>query len=76
MPHLTQPLASHQPVFTYLENQLLSYGGEYPSTLVRGLLKTAPPFASSTTLSQPPRSSYNIYIDNINNTSRPRLAHI
>ncbi len=24
MPHLTQPLASHQPTFTYLENQ---FGG-------------------------------------------------
>jgi hypothetical protein len=44
MPHSTQPLASHQPMFIYLENQLLCSGGEYPSTLVSGLPTTAPPF--------------------------------
>ncbi len=53
MPHLTQPLASHQPTFTYLENELLVLWCEYQSTLVPGLLTTAPPLASSPTLSYP-----------------------
>ncbi len=41
------------PLFTYLENQLLCSWCEYPSTLVPGQLTTAPPFASSPTLSHP-----------------------
>ncbi len=56
---------------------LLSRGGEFPSTLVPGLLTTAPPLAGPFTPSHPThRSSYNVYIDDINNTSRPRLAQI
>ncbi len=56
---------------------LLVASGKYPSTLVPGLLTTASPFTSSPTASHPThRSSYNVYIDDINNcTSRPRLAH-
>ncbi len=54
---------------------LLARGGEFLSTLVPGLLTTAPPLASPFTLSHPThRSSYNVYIDDMNNTSRPRLA--
>ncbi len=53
MPYSIQPLVLCYPVFTYLENQLLARGGEYPSTLVPGLLTTAIPFASSPTLSHP-----------------------
>ncbi len=53
MPHLTQPLAFHQPVFTYLRTNFFALGGEYPSTLVPGLPTTAPPFASPPTLSHP-----------------------
>jgi hypothetical protein len=47
----------------------LARGGEFPSTLVPGLLTTAPPFTSSPTPSHPThRSSYNVYINDINNT--------
>ncbi len=53
MLNLTQPRAPCYPLFTYLENQLLCLWCEYPSTLVPGLLTTAPPFASSPTLSHP-----------------------
>ncbi len=49
----TQPLTHFYPLFTYLENQLFCSWCEYPSTLVPGLLTTAPPFASSLTLSHP-----------------------
>ncbi len=61
--------------FTYLENQLSCLWCEYPSTLVPGLLSTAHPLL----LLPPwhaPRLSYNIYLDDINNTSRPRLTHL
>ncbi len=75
MPHLTQPLASHQPAFTNLENQLLFSWWQIPSTLVPGLLTTATSCKFSHPFT-PHRSRYNIYIDNINNTSRPRLAHL
>jgi hypothetical protein len=53
MPHLTQPLAFHQPTFTYLKNQLVFSWWRIYITLVPGLLTTAPPFASSPTLSHP-----------------------
>ncbi len=49
----TQSLAPFYPLFSYLENQLLCLWCEYPSTLAPGLLTTAPPFASSSTLSHP-----------------------
>ncbi len=52
MPHSTQPLAFHQPVLTWRTN-FFAHGVKYPSTLVTGLPTTAPPFASSTTLSHP-----------------------
>ncbi len=62
------------PVFTWRTSSLVR-SGECPSTLVPGLLTTAPPLASSPTLSHPPhRSSYDVYIDDINNPSRPCLA--
>jgi hypothetical protein len=60
------PLLTVIPCFTYLENQLLCSWCEYPSTLVPGLLTTAPPFARAFT---PHRSSFNIYIDDINNNT-------
>jgi hypothetical protein len=46
--------------------------GKYLSTLVPGLPTTAPPFASPLTFSHP--TGYTIYIDDISNSSRPRLA--
>jgi hypothetical protein len=59
------------------EHSYLARSGEYPSTVVPSLLTTAPPFTSSPTPSHPThRSSYNVYIDDINNTSRPRLAQV
>ncbi len=33
MPHSSQPLAYHYPVFTYSETNFFASGGEYPSTL-------------------------------------------
>jgi hypothetical protein len=65
------PLAPFCPLFTNLENQLLFSWCEYPSTLVPILLTTAPPSASSLTLSHP---TDQVTIDDINNTSRPRRA--
>jgi hypothetical protein len=47
------PCSVFYPLFIYLENQLLLSWCEYPSTLVPGRLTTAPPFASSPTLSHP-----------------------
>jgi hypothetical protein len=49
----TQSLTPFYPLFTYLENQLLCWCYENPSTLVPGLLTTAPPIACSPTFSQP-----------------------
>jgi hypothetical protein len=53
----------------------LARGGEFLSTLVPDLLTTAPPLASPFALSHPThRSHYNVYIDDISNTSLPHLA--
>ncbi len=50
-------------------------GDEYPSNLVSGLPRTVPPLGFyPLTLSQPHSSNYIIYIDDINNLSRPRLG--
>jgi hypothetical protein len=71
----TRPLLPTALCLLTWRTSSLACGGEYPSTLVPGLLTFAPPFASPPTLSHPPyRSSYNVYIDDINNTSRPHLA--
>ncbi len=53
MPHLTQPLAHCYPMFTVLtwRTSFFARSGETPSTLVPGLLTTAPAFASLPTLS-------------------------
>ncbi len=56
------------PLFTYLENQLSWSWREYPSTLFPHLPSTVQPVSHPDT---PHRSSYNIYIDDINNISRP-----
>ncbi len=64
------PLIYVTHFFIYLENQLSCSWHEYPSTLDPGLLTlfTLCHFSHPNT---PQRSSYNIYIDNINNISRP-----
>jgi hypothetical protein len=68
------PLITHY--FTYLENQLSCLWCEYPSILVHPstLAINCPPFAASSHPSTSHRSSYNIYIDDINIISRPRLT--
>jgi hypothetical protein len=47
------PLPLIAPSLLTWRTSLLAHGGEYQSTLVSGLLTTAPPFASSPTLSHP-----------------------
>ncbi len=53
MPHPTQPLAHRTPCLLTWRTSFFACGGEYPFTLVPGLLTTAPPFASLPTLSHP-----------------------
>jgi hypothetical protein len=66
---LTCPLLPATPLLLTWRTSLCARGGELPSTLVPGLLTTAPPFTSSPTPSHPThRSSYKVYIDDINNT--------
>jgi hypothetical protein len=47
------PFLSTNPCLLTWITSFFSRGGEYPSTLVPDLLTTAPPFASSPTLSHP-----------------------
>jgi hypothetical protein len=83
----TQPLASYSLLFLlatpYFCYPLIFYLLGEPAFLlvVRMPIHSCPwfaincpPFAASPT-NTPHRSSYNIYIDNINNISRPRLKH-
>ncbi len=71
----TRPLLPATPCLLTWRTSPLSHGGEFPSTIVPGLLTTTSPLASPFTLShQTHRSSYNVNIDDINNTSHPRLA--
>jgi hypothetical protein len=73
--HPSRPLLPATPCLLTWRTSPLARGGEFLSTLVPGLLTTAPPLASPFTFSHPThRSSYNVYIEDINNTSRPRLA--
>ncbi len=77
MPVQPNPYSLLPRVYLLGEPALFARGGEFPSTLVPGLLTTAPPFTSPPTPSHPThRLSYNVYIDDINNTSRPRLAQL
>jgi hypothetical protein len=76
MPHSTQHLAYHYPVFTYLENQLLCSWWQIP---IHPCLRSANNCPTRCLPSHPfiPHSSgYNIYIDDISNSSRPHLAHV
>ncbi len=60
-------------LLTYLESQLLSRGDECPSTLDSGLPTTVRPLGFYPSQPFTPHSSnYIIYIDDINNLSRPR----
>ncbi len=69
------PLLPAAPSLFTWRTSPLAPGGEFPSTLDPGLLTTAPPLTSFLTPSHPThRSSYNVYIDDINNTSCPCLA--
>jgi hypothetical protein len=51
--HPTPPLDPFVPSLLTRRTSFFSRGGEYLSTLVPGLLTTAPPFASSPTFSHP-----------------------
>jgi hypothetical protein len=76
MPHSTQPLAPYHFVFTYLENQLLSSWWLIPIHSCPWSANKCPTLCWLSHPFTPRRSSYNIYIEHINNTSRPRLAHL
>ncbi len=53
IPHSQNPLPPAIPCLLTWRTNFFASGGEYPSTLVPGLPTTAPPFASSPTLSHP-----------------------
>ncbi len=70
------PPAPCYPMFTFLENQPSCSWWRIPIHSCPWSVDNCPPFARPVILSHPThRSSYNVYIDNISNTSRPRLAH-
>ncbi len=63
------PLIPCCPCLRTRRTSPLARGGEFPFTLVPGLLITTPPFISPSTPSHPTHgSSYNVYIDDISNT--------
>ncbi len=53
MSHSNHPLPRLAPSLLTWRTSFFARGGEYPSTFVPGLPTTAPPFASSPTLSHP-----------------------
>jgi hypothetical protein len=60
----TRPLLPTAPCLLTWRTSPLARSGKFPSTLVPGLLTTAPPLASPFTPSHPThRSSYNVYRD-------------
>jgi hypothetical protein len=62
------------PCLLTWRTSLFAHDGEYPSIVVTGLPTTAPPFASPLTLSHPTvQVTLFTYIDDISNSSRPRL---
>jgi hypothetical protein len=75
MPNSIQPLAPCYPMFTYLENQLLCTWRRIPIHSCPWSVNNCPTLCKFSHPFTPHRSSYNIYIDDINNTSHPRLAH-
>jgi hypothetical protein len=74
MPHPTQPLAHRYPMFTYLENQLPCPWWRIPIHPCPWSVNNCPTLCYSSHPFTPHRSRYNIYIDDISNSSHPRLA--
>ncbi len=72
----TQPLAPCCPVFTNLENQLLCSWLQIPIHSCPWSANNYPTLCKFSHPFTPHRSNYNIYIDNIKNTSCPRQAHL